>query len=46
MLNLCLQFHSKFQKDTGVDPGFLGVHMYKCVGVSFADLISFFLKIP
>ena len=32
----------------GADPEFLerGVHMYKGVGVRFADFISFFLNIP
>ena len=32
----------------GADPGFLerGVHMYKGVGVRFADFISFFLQYP
>ena len=33
---------------SGADPGFLvrGAHMYKGVGVRFADFISFFLNIP
>ena len=32
---------------SGTDPGFLeGVHIYKGVGVRFADFISFFLNIP
>ena len=42
---VCLQV-PLFTLLSGAHPGFLemGDHMYKCVGVRFADFISFFLN--